>query len=272
MRQKHLADRLELDGSESLSCSMGGQIQRMDQRVQRLAATCYRETAWMRQIQGVGPAASLACAQALDNDPARLRNSRDGGAFVGLRPKQRESGSRSRRCRLRRTFLIRRNEYGCIETVQGNRKERPEDERPRRDGCESAAGSNGSLAVEGSRNREHGVVRPDPYLHRVQTRRQESAHASPVQVLNPQPSSFSSRLLTTRSLLMRAVHVSKRSSHITVSEATAQKARQSYKLLLCVSALTNSIAVKLTTDSSSIFHCSYSRTRPFTPLTEDRKV
>ena len=87
---------------------LSGQIQRMDQRVQRLAETRYRETALMRQIQGVGPATSLAFALALDNDPARLRKSRDAGAFVGLRPKQRESGSRSRRCRLRRNFLIRR--------------------------------------------------------------------------------------------------------------------------------------------------------------------
>ena len=74
---------------------LSGQIKRMDQRVQRLAETRYRETAWMRQIQGVGPTTSLAFALALDNDPARLRKSRDAGAFVGLRPKQRESGSRS---------------------------------------------------------------------------------------------------------------------------------------------------------------------------------
>ena len=49
----------------------------------------------MRQIQGVGRTTSLAFALALDNNPARLRKSRDAGAFVGLRPKQRESGSRS---------------------------------------------------------------------------------------------------------------------------------------------------------------------------------
>ena len=66
---------------------LSGQVKRMDQRVQRLAATRYRETALMRQIQGVGPTTSLAFALALDNDPAGLRKSRDAGAFVGLRPK-----------------------------------------------------------------------------------------------------------------------------------------------------------------------------------------
>ena len=85
-----------------------GQIKRMDKRVEKLAETRYRATRWMRRIQGVGPATSLALALALDNNPERLRKSRDAGAFVGLRPKQRESGSRSRRCRLRRNFLIRR--------------------------------------------------------------------------------------------------------------------------------------------------------------------
>jgi len=74
---------------------LSGQIQRMEKRVKRLAETRYPETQWMRQIQGVGPTTSLAFALALDNDPARLRKSRDAGAFVGLRPKQRESGSRS---------------------------------------------------------------------------------------------------------------------------------------------------------------------------------
>ncbi len=72
-----------------------GQIQRMDKRVKRLGETRYPATALMRQIQGVGPATSLAFALALDNHPERLRKSRDAGAFVGLRPKQRESGSRS---------------------------------------------------------------------------------------------------------------------------------------------------------------------------------
>ena len=91
--------------------------------------------------------------------------------------------------------------------MQGNRKERLQDERPRHDDCESAAGSSDSMAVVGSRHRVCSVIRPDPYMHRVQMRRQESAHASPVQVLNTQPSSFSSRLLTTRSLLMQAADV-----------------------------------------------------------------
>ncbi len=63
--------------------------------MKRLAATHYPETALMRQIQGVGPATSLAFALALDNDPPRLHKSRDAGVFAGLRPKQRESGSRS---------------------------------------------------------------------------------------------------------------------------------------------------------------------------------
>lgn len=70
-------------------------IRQADKRIDELSKTRYASTELMRQIRGVGPLTSSAFALTLDNDPERLRADRDAGAFVGLKPKQRESGSRS---------------------------------------------------------------------------------------------------------------------------------------------------------------------------------
>jgi len=75
--------------------TLSGRIRQADKQIRKLGETRYRSTEMMRQVQGVGPLTSLALALALDNDPSRLRSSRDAGAFVGLRPKQSESGARS---------------------------------------------------------------------------------------------------------------------------------------------------------------------------------
>jgi transposase len=46
----------------------------------------------MRQVNGVGALTALAYVLALDNDAGRVKRSRQAGAMVGLRPKQRDSG------------------------------------------------------------------------------------------------------------------------------------------------------------------------------------
>ena len=75
--------------------TLSGRIRQADKQIRKLSEKRYESTKLMRQVQGVGPLTSLALALALDNDPSRLRSSRDAGAFAGLRPKQSESGSRS---------------------------------------------------------------------------------------------------------------------------------------------------------------------------------
>lgn len=74
---------------------LSDQIKQADARVKQLCETRYQATELMQQIRGVGATTSLAFALALDNDAERLETSRAAGAFVGLRPRQRESGSRS---------------------------------------------------------------------------------------------------------------------------------------------------------------------------------
>ena len=58
----------------------------------KLAKEHYPETFKLRQVVGVGPILSLAFVLTLE-DPKRFRASRDVGAYLGLIPKQRQSGS-----------------------------------------------------------------------------------------------------------------------------------------------------------------------------------
>jgi len=51
----------------------------------------YEEVALLKQVYGVGPVIALSFLLTVE-DPHRFRHSRDIGPFVGLRPKQRESG------------------------------------------------------------------------------------------------------------------------------------------------------------------------------------
>jgi transposase len=67
------------------------EIRSMDQKVERLCKDRYGETERLRQIPGVGPLTSLAFVLTLE-DPHRFAKSRDVGAYLGLRPRQRDSG------------------------------------------------------------------------------------------------------------------------------------------------------------------------------------
>ncbi|HEV2987864.1 MAG TPA: IS110 family transposase [Candidatus Angelobacter sp.] len=68
------------------------QIHRCEQRVEELAEKKYPETKLLRQVKGVGPLISLAYVLTLE-DPARFRKSRMVGSYLGLQPKQSESGA-----------------------------------------------------------------------------------------------------------------------------------------------------------------------------------
>ncbi len=82
-----------LEGLLMMIEQLSEQIKQADARVKQLCETRYPATELIEQIRGVGATTSLAFALALDNDAGRLDKSRAAGAFVGLRPKQRDSGS-----------------------------------------------------------------------------------------------------------------------------------------------------------------------------------
>ena len=66
-------------------------IRRLEHEVERLGTECYPATQRLRQVAGVGPITSLAYVLTLE-DPRRFGRSRDVGAYLGLCPRQRESG------------------------------------------------------------------------------------------------------------------------------------------------------------------------------------
>jgi len=75
-------------------CALSEQIRRYDEQIERLAERKYPETRLLRQVKGVGPLIALTYVLTID-DPTRFRRSRDVGSFLGLRPKQCESGDSS---------------------------------------------------------------------------------------------------------------------------------------------------------------------------------
>lgn len=67
------------------------EIRAMDRQVEQMAQRHYPETAVLRQVSGVGPITSLAYVLTLE-DPKRFPRSRSVGSYVGLRPRQHDSG------------------------------------------------------------------------------------------------------------------------------------------------------------------------------------
>ena len=70
---------------------MSDQIDRADEQIARLADEKYPETRLLRQVKGVGPLIALTYVLTLE-DPYRFAKSRTVGSYLGLRPRQRESG------------------------------------------------------------------------------------------------------------------------------------------------------------------------------------
>jgi transposase len=66
-------------------------IRAYERQMERVAAERYPQTALFEPIHGVGPVTRLAYVLSLD-DPYRFAKSRDVGAYLGLRPKRRQSG------------------------------------------------------------------------------------------------------------------------------------------------------------------------------------
>jgi transposase len=68
-------------------------IKRLDQEVERMCREAYPESELVRQVPGVGPITALTFVLTLE-DPARFEQSRRVGSYLGLQPKQRDSGKR----------------------------------------------------------------------------------------------------------------------------------------------------------------------------------
>ena len=66
-------------------------ISKYDQKIEELGREKYGHTTMLRQVKGVGPITSLAYVLTLE-DPQRFASSREVGPYLGLVPKQEDSG------------------------------------------------------------------------------------------------------------------------------------------------------------------------------------
>ena len=71
--------------------SLTGQIKKLESHIEQIARTQYPETELLRQVSGVGTLIALTFVLTVE-DRNRFQKSRDVGCYVGLRPKQSESG------------------------------------------------------------------------------------------------------------------------------------------------------------------------------------
>jgi len=77
-------------------------IKGYDKEVNQISLKAYPETKILRQVKGVGPLVALAYVLTME-DPGFFRNSRDVGPYLGLVPKQYDSGNSSPQLRITKT-------------------------------------------------------------------------------------------------------------------------------------------------------------------------
>ena len=79
--------------------SLTEKIKECDRKIEQIACDRYPETKLLRQVSGVGPLIALTYILTIE-DKERFKKSRDVGCYVGLRPKQSESGERQPELRI----------------------------------------------------------------------------------------------------------------------------------------------------------------------------
>jgi transposase len=72
--------------------ALTGQIRELDAKIEALAQKTYQETALLTQVPGVGTLTTLAFMLTIE-DPNRFPRARAVGSYLGLRPRQDESGT-----------------------------------------------------------------------------------------------------------------------------------------------------------------------------------
>jgi transposase len=124
------AMRAALDPLLAAIAALSEQITGCDRRVRELAEQQYPETRLLQQVQGVGPLIALTYVLTIE-DPRRFANSRSVGSYLGLRPKQSESGrsapqlgiSKAGDSQLRR-LLVQGAQYMLSSVAQDSRLRR----------------------------------------------------------------------------------------------------------------------------------------------------
>jgi transposase len=95
-------------------------IQSYDQKIEELGSEKYGHTKLLRQVKGVGPITALAYVLTLEN-PEHFAKSRDVGPYLGLVPKQEDSGERQPQLGISKTgdTMVRKLLVGSAHYILG---------------------------------------------------------------------------------------------------------------------------------------------------------
>jgi len=95
-------------------------IKAYDERIEKLARERYPQIDLLRQVKGVGPLTALTYVLTLE-DPKRFAKSRDVGAYLGLVPKQEDSGDSQPQLRITKMgdMMLRRLLVGSAHYILG---------------------------------------------------------------------------------------------------------------------------------------------------------
>jgi transposase len=106
-----------LDQIEQLST----QLRDYEKQIEQLAKTEYSSTELMRQIPGVGVITSMAFTLTIE-DPHRFGKSRDVAAYLGLLPRQGDSGDSKPQLSITKAgdHMVRRLLVGCSQYILGH--------------------------------------------------------------------------------------------------------------------------------------------------------
>ena len=99
---------------------LNAEIGELDREAERLCKERYPETAALRQVTGVGALTSLAFVLTIE-DPSRFAKSRAVGAYLGLRPRARQSGDHNPQLRITKAgdALLRRYLVSSAQYILG---------------------------------------------------------------------------------------------------------------------------------------------------------
>jgi transposase len=95
-------------------------IQSYDQKIEELGSEKYGQTKLLRQVKGVGPITALAYVLTLEN-PEHFAKSRDVGPYLGLVPKQEDSGESQPQLGISKTgdTMVRKLLVGSAQYILG---------------------------------------------------------------------------------------------------------------------------------------------------------
>jgi transposase len=100
--------------------ALGTCIKAYDETIEKLGSEKYPHTKLLRQVKGVGPITSLAYVLTLEN-PERFAKSRDVGPYLGLVPKQEDSGDSQPQLRITKMgdMMVRQLLVGSAHYILG---------------------------------------------------------------------------------------------------------------------------------------------------------